>query len=118
MRAPLKAGRGALDIEATLATGATRNHARPIGGGRSSGRHHPVESRDIDLGQMRDLIDVQFALLDPDWRRNGVTYNVLFTRLTGGFQTSVIGAGDRDPEFFAAIRRGTAEYERREKLSR
>jgi hypothetical protein len=74
---------------------------------------------------MCDLIDAELDRIDPAWRPHkepdgrvvGVTYSIEFTRLSGGFETSVGGAGDRQQDYLDAIRRGTDEYERLEKLT-
>lgn len=73
----------------------------------------------FDIGKLRDLIDAEFNCLDPSWRRRreadsrvaGVTYNLV--RTGGLFENSVIGAGEREAEYLAAMRRAIDEYARR-----
>jgi len=72
----------------------------------------------FDIGKLRDLIDAEFNFIDPKWRRRrdddgrvvGITYNLV--RTGGLFENSEIGAGDREAEYLAAIRRAIDEYAR------
>lgn len=72
----------------------------------------------FDIGKLRDLIDAEFNFVDPKWRRKrdndgrvvGVTYNLV--RIGGLFENSVIGAGDREGEYLAAMRRAIDIYAR------
>jgi hypothetical protein len=72
----------------------------------------------FDIGKLRDLIDAEFNFIDPKWRRRrddhgrvvGVTYNLV--RTGGLFENSVIGAGDHEGEYLAAMRRAIDEYAR------
>jgi hypothetical protein len=71
----------------------------------------------FDIGKLRDLIDAEFNFVDPKWRRCdddgrvvGVTYNLV--RIGGLFENSVIGAGDREGEYLAAMRRAIDIYAR------
>lgn len=76
----------------------------------------------LDIGKLRDLIDAEFNCIDPKWRRRregdgrvvGVTYNLV--RIDGLFENSVIGAGNREAEYLAAMRRTIDESSRRDSV--
>jgi len=77
-----------------------------------------MRAHEFDPGKLRDLIDAEFCSINPAWRLRrlsdgsvvGITYHV--HRIGGYFATGVLGAGDREPEYLAAIRRGIDEYAR------
>ena len=75
-------------------------------------------AHEFDPGKLRDLIDAEFSSINPAWRLRwqadgtvtGVTYSVI--RIGGMFENCLQGAGDRESEYLAAMRRAIDEYAR------
>lgn len=69
----------------------------------------------LDLEKLRDFIEAEFTKVDRDQRKRGrekgtfITYNV--KPLGGGqFDYGLIGAGDEEPYFMAAVRAAIDAY--------